>query len=229
MAVELARSAPTPAQGLRWMKSLVNDYFSVPVDAAPKSFWEPLFPLPYRAELVKAASLTGLDPAVIAGLIRQESEFNPKAVSPAKAMGLTQVRPVTGRELARRAGMARFSPSMLFQPGVNLRLGTIMLRRSLDRWGGRWEQTLAAYNAGPSRAESWSTWAEFQEPSEFVETIPFTETREYVQSVLRNAARYRALYGDKLAAEGAALARAAAEVKVRQPVRKPVPRKRTRT
>ena len=229
MAVELARMAPSPAQGLRHMKSLVSDYFAVPVDAAPKSLWEPLFPLPYRSELVKATTLTDLDPSIVAGLIRQESEFNPKAVSRMKAMGLTQVRPVTGRELARRAGIAKFSTAMLFQPSVNLRLGTMMLRRSLDRWGGKWEQTLAAYNAGPARAESWSTWGDFQEQSEFVETIPFTETREYVQSVLRNAARYRALYGDKLAAEAAQASKAATEVKVRQTAPKPHARKRSKT
>jgi soluble lytic murein transglycosylase len=64
----------------------------------------------------------------------------------------------------------------------------------LDRQGGSVEETLAAYNAGPNRAAQWRTWANFREPAEFVESIPFTETRDYVQAVLRNAEMYRKLY-----------------------------------
>jgi soluble lytic murein transglycosylase len=87
---------------------------------------------------------------------------------------------------------------MLFQPSMNLRLGTTYLRSLLDQWGGKWEETLASYNAGKTHVLEWIKWADFQEPGEFVETIPFTETREYVQSVLRNAAAYRRIYGAKL-------------------------------
>jgi soluble lytic murein transglycosylase len=96
--------------------------------------------------------------------------------------------------MARRNGVRRFRTSMLFQPATNLKLGTGYLRSMLDEWGGKWEQTLASYNAGKTHVEEWVTWNSFQEPAEFVETIPFTETREYVQAVLRNAAIYRRLY-----------------------------------
>jgi soluble lytic murein transglycosylase len=65
----------------------------------------------------------------------------------------------------------------------------------LDQWGGKWEETLASYNAGKSRVSDWLTWHNYQEPAEFVESIPFSETREYVQAVLRNATVYRQLYG----------------------------------
>jgi len=157
-----------------------------------------LFPLPYHGDLMRNARLQGLDPSMVAALIRQESEFNPQARSSANAYGLTQVRPSTGRQLARRAGLRRFSSGMLFQPAVNLRLGTIYLRGLLDQLGGSWEETLAAYNAGKSRVNEWESWATFREPAEFVETIPFTETREYVQSVLRNAELYRRIYGDRI-------------------------------
>ena len=84
---------------------------------------------------------------------------------------------------------------MLFQPSTNLLLGTTYLRSLLNQWEGKWEETLASYNAGKSRVLNWITWGKFQEPAEFVETIPFTETRDYVQSVLRNAAAYRRIYG----------------------------------
>ncbi len=84
---------------------------------------------------------------------------------------------------------------------MNIRLGTQYLRVQLDNWGGNWCQTLAAYNAGPNRVREWLMGGTFREPAEFVESIPFNETREYVQAVLRNADLYREIYSGKLAAE----------------------------
>ena len=135
-----------------------------------------------------------LDPYLLAGLIRQESEFNPEAVSHAKAYGLTQVRPATGRLFARQAGVPRFTTRVLTEPAANLKIGCSILRSMLDRQGGSIEQTLASYNAGPNRVVEWLTWNTYREPAEFVESIPITETRDYVQAVLRNAAMYRRLY-----------------------------------
>jgi len=176
------------------MKALNSDYLSMPMTSAPRQFWELLFPLPYKSDLVRAADDRNLDPFLVAGLIRQESEFNPRALSPAKAYGLTQVRPTTGRLFARKAGVPKFTANTLYQPAANLKIGTSIFRSMLDHEGGSVEQTLAAYNAGPNRAADWRTWANFREPAEFIETIPFTETREYVQAVLRNAEMYRRLY-----------------------------------
>ena len=150
--------------------------------------------MPYRAPLESHSRSQGLDPYLVAALIRQESEFNPNAVSRARAYGLTQVLPSTGRQLSRRVGITGFSPAMLFQPEVNLKLGTYYLKTLLDQQNGKWEQTLASYNAGKSRADEWSTWATYREPAEFIETVPFTETRNYIQIVLRNADVYRRLY-----------------------------------
>jgi soluble lytic murein transglycosylase len=130
----------------------------------------------------------------LAGLIRQESEFNPQAVSRAKAYGLTQVRPATGRQFARKVGLARVTTRVLYQPAANLKIGSSILRSMLDQQGGKVEQTLAAYNAGPHRVVEWMAWSTYREPAEFVESIPFTETRDYVQAVLRNAEMYRRLY-----------------------------------
>jgi len=135
-----------------------------------------------------------LDPFLVAGLIRQESEFNPQARSPANAYGLTQVRPVTGRQFARKAGIPRYSNRVLLQPSANLKIGTSILRSMLDHNSGKVEQTLACYNAGPNRVAEWLTWNTYREPAEFVESIPFTETRDYVQAVMRNADIYRRLY-----------------------------------
>jgi soluble lytic murein transglycosylase len=194
LALEMASAADSAYQGMRAMKSLVPDYLGLPLESAPRQFWELLFPLPYRGELTADATRHNLDPVLVAGLIRQESEFNPGALSHANAYGLTQVRPATGRQYARQLGMRRFSTQSLLEPAVNLKIGTTYLRSMLDQHGGNVEQTLAAYNAGPSRAAEWLNWNHFREPAEFVESIPFTETRDYVQAVLRNADIYRRLY-----------------------------------
>ena len=194
LGMEMAASADAPYRAMHIMKSMAPPYINLTLDDAPRKFWELLFPLPYRSELFNSARARELDPYLVAGLIRQESEFNPQAKSPANAYGLTQVRPVTGRQFARKAGVPRFSNRLLLQPSANLKIGTSVLRSMLDQNGGQVEQTLAAYNAGPNRVAEWLTWNHYREPAEFVESIPFTETRDYVQAVLRNADMYRRLY-----------------------------------
>jgi soluble lytic murein transglycosylase len=194
LGMELAASADEPHQAMRIMKSSSPEYLNLPVPAAPRKFWELLFPLPYKAEVVRAARERDLDPFLMAGLIRQESEFNPQAVSHAKAYGLTQIRPGTGRQFARKAGVPKVTVRVLYQPVANLKIGTSIVRSMLDAQGGKVEQMLAAYNAGPQRVVEWMAWANYREPAEFVESIPFTETRDYVQAVLRNAEMYRRLY-----------------------------------
>jgi soluble lytic murein transglycosylase len=194
LAMELAAAADTPHLAMRAMKAFAADYLSLPVEHAPRRYWEALFPLPWRSDIEANARLRNLDPFLVAGLIRQESEFKPDAHSGANAYGLMQVRPGTAREAARAAGVPKFTTRLLTQPAVNVKLGTYILRGMLDSHGGRVEETLAAYNAGPARAAEWREWAAFREPAEFIETIPFTETRDYVQAVLRNAEMYRRLY-----------------------------------
>jgi soluble lytic murein transglycosylase len=194
LAMELAASAAAPHQAMRIMKSTSPEYLNLPVPAAPRKFWELLFPLPYKADVVRTARERDLDPYLLAGLIRQESEFDPQALSRAKAYGLTQIRPATGRLFARQAGVSKVTARVLYQPVANLKIGSSILRSMLDRQGGKVEQTLAAYNAGPNRVVEWMAWNTYREPAEFVESIPFTETREYVQAVLRNAEMYRRLY-----------------------------------
>jgi len=196
VAVELARLATRRGavdKGLRYIKSVSPGYLNWEVDQAPEQFWRLAFPLPYRAALEKYSRAQDLDPLLVAALVRQESEFDPKAVSSAKAIGLTQIRPPTGREISRKMGL-RYRSSMLYEPEANLQMGTWYLKRMMDSLNGSIEATLAAYNAGQSRAVAWLQWGEFREPSEFIETIPFTETRNYVQTVLRNADMYRRLY-----------------------------------
>jgi soluble lytic murein transglycosylase len=195
IGMEIASAADAPYLGVKAMKAFAPDYLSRPVPDAPRQFWEYLYPLPFRAELTADAHAHNLDPYLVAGLIRQETEFNPTAISPANANGLMQVRLATGRDFARAAGVKSVTVATLLQPGPNLKIGTAVLRSMLDQNGGSLEHTLASYNAGPRHNAEWSTWATFREPAEFIETIPFTETRDYVQAVIRNAEMYRRLYG----------------------------------
>lgn len=194
-------------RALRTMKSMAPGYFRLKVEQAPRRFWELLFPLPYGGSLAKHAAERGLDPHLVAGLIRQESEFRPDAVSRAKARGLMQVMPATGRSLTRQLKLGAYHVAKLDQPDFNINLGTYYLARIASAFDGRLEYALASYNAGKSRADAWKTWGEFEEPLEFIETIPFTETREYVLSVFRNAMVYRMVYPDLGAARRAGSAR----------------------
>ena len=198
MAVELAELAnqrDAPDQGIRYIKHYAPGYLSMPLETAPDKFWRLAFPLPYRASIETYSREHALDPFLVAALIRQESEFNPKALSRSNARGLTQVLPGTGRELSRKLKISHFRTAMLYTPDTNVKIGTFYLKALLDQLQGKWEATLASYNAGKSRVNAWMNLATFHEPAEFVESIPFSETRLYVQSVLRNAEVYRRLYG----------------------------------
>jgi len=197
LAIELARSMPSPFHSLRIMKSFIGDYLAIPFENAPPKFWQLLFPLPYKDDVVRCAKSRNLDPYSVAALIRQETEFNPDAHSPANAYGLMQLVLPTGRMVGRQVGITVASARTLLNPSVSIELGTQYLRGQLDNWNGNWAQTLAAYNAGPGRVKEWLSFSTYREPAEFVESIPFAETREYVQAVLRNADVYRAIYGDR--------------------------------
>ena len=200
MALELADLAArrdAPDQGIRYIKHYAPDYLSMRIDTAPEKFWRLAFPMPYQRAVEEYSRQHSLDPYLVAALIRQESEFNPKAVSRSNARGLTQVMPATGRQVSRQLGMRGFRPAMLFSPDTNLKIGTAYLKTLSDQLMGEWEATLASYNAGKSHVNAWLASANFREPAEFVESIPFNETRVYVQSVLRNAEVYRRIYSPK--------------------------------
>ncbi len=197
-ALELAKFASArnaPDQALRYIKAYTPGYMYMPLDEAPVQFWQFAFPLPYRGSIVEHSREESLDPYLVAALIRQESEFSVAVKSPANAYGLMQLLPATARGLARHFGIRRFKTDQLFIADRNIQLGTYFFRNLLNSYGGQAEIALASYNAGPGRANRWETWGPFREPAEFIEAIPFHETRGYVQIVLRNADVYRRLYG----------------------------------
>jgi len=153
------------------------------------------FPTPFRDAVVAQSKRTGVDPAYVYGLIRQESRFITDARSHAGASGLMQIMPATARWAARRLGVP-YGPGMINDRDTNLRLGTGYLKLLLDDFEGSQALAAAAYNAGPGRPRRWRNGPEL-EPAIWAETIPFTETRDYVKKVLSNAAYYGAILGEE--------------------------------
>lgn len=181
-------------RALQSMKHSGISFFTQPMNQVPDIYWHLLFPQPYWTELVANAGANGLDPYLVASLIRQESEFNAGAVSHANAYGLMQLLPSVGKSMAKKHGIKRFDTRQLLDPSINLELGTTNLKQVLDRFGGQVEYALAAYNAGDTPVRQWLASNDYKDVPEFVESIPYTETRDYVQAIMRNRELYRALY-----------------------------------
>jgi soluble lytic murein transglycosylase len=152
------------------------------------------FPTPLRELVTAQARATALDPAVLYGLIRQESRFVMDARSSAGAGGLMQIMPATARWTARKIGL-EYRPELLTDRETNLLLGASYLKRVLDDFGGSLALAAAAYNAGPNRPRRWREGIEALEPAAWIESIPFNETRDYVKKVLSNSVVYAALLG----------------------------------
>ena len=181
-------------RALQSMKHSGIPFFAIPMNQVPAVYWKLLFPQPYWADLVAQSQRNGLDPYLVASLIRQESEFNAGALSPANAYGLMQLLPSVGKAAAKKNGLKGFDTRLLLNPATNLQLGTTNLREVLDRFGGQAEYALAAYNAGDTPIRRWLATNDYKDVAEYVESIPYSETREYVQAILRNREMYRALY-----------------------------------
>ena len=195
--VEIARmytAAGEYYRALQALKRAINGYFAMDMNALPQPYWQGLFPRPYWDALRQYSDANGLDPYLVASLIRQESEFNPGAVSRANAYGLMQLLPKTGKGTAKQVGLRNYKTDSLFDPTINIELGTKYFREMVDHFGGQVEYALAAYNAGSSRVEDWRSSGNYRDIEEFVESIPFTETREYVQAIVRNAEVYKRVY-----------------------------------
>jgi soluble lytic murein transglycosylase len=175
------------------LKRAIPFYASAPINSIPIGYWKILFPQPHWETIEQEATKNRLDPYMVASLIRQESEFNAGAISRANALGLMQLLPSVGRSMAKQEGIRHFSESELLDPDTNIRLGTRYLGEVLTKFGGRPEYAFAAYNAGDDRVTDWQTAGKYSGIDEFVESIPFTETREYVQAILRNESIYREL------------------------------------
>ncbi|MEY4730073.1 MAG: hypothetical protein RL020_1231 [Pseudomonadota bacterium] len=181
-ASELARKANWPERSINTAdKTNVSHDFSL------------RYPTPFEVNMRDYAKQRGVDEAWVFGLVRQESRFMADVRSRAGAMGLMQIMPATGTWLAKKAGMKNFQPSTTIQPETNISLGTYYLKYLLEELAHPVLAT-AAYNAGPSRAKRWRD----DKPIDgaiYAETIPFTETRDYVKKVMSNTQFYTARLG----------------------------------
>jgi soluble lytic murein transglycosylase len=155
--------------------------------------FEQRFPTPFRDSVLRRSREIGLDPAYVYGLIRQESRFIMDARSTVGASGLMQVMPATARWTASKIGMSGFRVDQLTDRDTNIAIGTGYLKLVLDDFGGSMPLAAAAYNAGPSRPRAWRNGPTV-EGAAWAETIPFTETRDYVKKVVSNATFYAAMF-----------------------------------
>ena len=147
------------------------------------------------ADLVTAASKgRGIEPALLNAVMREESGFRPKVLSTVGARGLTQIMPATGERLAESLGLLDYEADDLFTPARNLLLGAHYLEQLVERFDGRISAAVASYNAGPEAVARWIEESPRQEDDEWVEAIPYDQTRKYVKRVLRSQQLYRVLY-----------------------------------
>ena len=178
------------------MQKSYPDYAQMFPEEMDRETWSFFYPLSHWGDIRYWAKERNLDPYQVAGMIRQESVFNPRARSGADAYGLMQLLIPTARSVAKKyvSKISMVTSDALFQPAVNIELGTAYFRDQLDKFG-RIEYVAIAYNAGPGRVAPWRATLP-PDMDEFVEKIPFKETKQYVQGIIRNSAQYRRLYDD---------------------------------
>jgi len=189
------RAKDDNVQALNVLKRSYPDYSQMKPEEMRPDEWDIFYPLAYWDIITQESRARGLDRYQVAGLIRQESVFNPRAVSSARAYGLMQVVVPTGMLTAKKYGVDRaISMESLFEPRLNIQLGTAYLRDQLDKYG-HIEYVAAAYNAGPQRVVQWRATLPL-ELDEWSEAVPFRETRLYIQGVVRNTLQYQRLYDE---------------------------------
>lgn len=193
---QIFRIQGEPVAALNALKRAYPDYGQMLPEEATREVWEVFYPLKWWANIKEEAKRHNIDPYLIAGLIRQETVFDPKARSRANALGLMQLLPYVGRDVARKTGAGAVSSNDLFNPVLNIQLGAAYVKELMDGFQ-RFEYVAAAYNGGPTRVRRWIRELSATDIEEWVESIPLTETRLYVQGVYRNARQYYRLYDEQ--------------------------------
>jgi soluble lytic murein transglycosylase len=195
---QIYRSRNENVSAVNVLKRAYPDYGQALLHEMPREAWDVFYPLGWWSLIKQEAARHKLDPYMIAGLIRQESVFNPQARSRANALGLMQIIPSTGRMVARQynVGGGSFTPADLYNPAINVPIGTAYVAQLLEQFG-RFEYVAASYNGGPTRVARWLRELPAAEIEDWVDSIPISETRLYVQGVYRNARQYQRLYDEQ--------------------------------
>jgi soluble lytic murein transglycosylase len=159
-----------------------------------------LFPLSYRSLILRESGQRGVDPFLLAAIIREESRFDPRAFSAASARGLTQFIYPTAQRIAEKIGLAPITPRDLEDPETAIALGAAYLAELLEEFGGAVPQMVAAYNAGEPQAALWRRYCWSDEPEEYLTKVAFRQTRDYLAKVLTSREHYAELYGSAVEA-----------------------------
>ncbi|MEK7851472.1 MAG: tetratricopeptide repeat protein [Deltaproteobacteria bacterium] len=157
--------------------------------------WRSAFPTGFSEDVSASAEKNSLSPYLIHAIIREESSYRVDAISRAGAIGLMQLMPSTGSNVARETGFRGYSTQSLYTPETNITLGSFYLKRLIDANKGSLPLAIASYNAGPNAVSSWISKYGTEEMDEFIEKIPYSETRNYVKRVLRSYELYGRLFG----------------------------------
>lgn len=166
-----------------------------------RSLWENMYPQAFKEDVIKWSKEFAIAPGFIWGIMRAESQYRPWVISPVGALGLMQVMPFTGKKVADQLGEKNFDPNTLKTPSVAIRFGAKYMEKLSRNFQNSVPLMAAAYNAGPHRVQNWIYHFGYLDIDEWVEHIPFTETRNYVKRVVSNYSSYQALYGEKIASQ----------------------------
>lgn len=169
---------------------LVAGYFYLPTIIG-----DAVFPLKYQDTIKKYCQMYNEDPFLVAGIIMQESGFNPQATSPVGAMGIMQIMPPTGRSIASGVGYPNFTPNDLYNPEIAIQFGTWHIHVLKEKYGGNEAAALAAYNAGTGNADKWLR-------AGLLNNIPGGQTNRYVRNVQDYVQVYHKLYQNELQLTG---------------------------
>lgn len=190
LLAEIYHASGDTESALKTLRSAFPALATVEQDSVPSYFLRMYYPLKYDDWIRSYSKKNNLDPFTVMGLIHQESYFNPKAKSNVGAMGLMQLMPATGKELAGRFHIA----PRLDNPETNIRLGTAHFKGLVNLFNGSDDLAIASYNAGQGRVQQWRRAAPSKPMDEFIESIPYRETRTYVKHVVMIASSYRRMY-----------------------------------
>jgi len=192
----LYNAAQSHPDALRVLQIYKNSLSPARLRALPEAFWKNYYPAAYGEIIGRHAKDRGIDPFFVNSLIRQESLFDPRALSPAGARGLMQIMPETGRKLHGKVSAdTPYDSEILYDPEVNIDLGILYLRQLTEEFGGEKAHLLISYNAGPHVLKKWlKRFESIDDPDMFIESIPYPETRNYVKRVMGNYGIYKILY-----------------------------------
>jgi soluble lytic murein transglycosylase len=174
----------------------------MPPVAQPPELRRLLYPLAHGELVVGHALAQGIDPHLLAAVIREESRYDERALSGASARGLTQFVQPTAERIGRGIGLGRLSADDLYRPEVAIRLGAAYLGELTRSFRDGDHQAVAAYNAGAPQALLWRGYCFSPESAEYYSKVNFTQTRGYLEKVLRSRALYRDIHGDRRAERG---------------------------